>query len=226
MMRLPVFSSVVLLCAFVVVADGATNAFEKEIRVFEAGDRTNPPPTQAVLFVGSSSIRLWKTLPEDFSNQRVINRGFGGSQISDAIHFAERIVLPYEPRAIVMYSGGNDINAGKSAERVFADFQTFVSVVWQKRPETHIAYISIAPNPARWSQIDRVRKANEWIEHYTRTDSRLSFIDVFPKMLGADGKPRPDIFVSDRLHMNANGYAIWKDVAGAHLQKIRSGSVR
>jgi lysophospholipase L1-like esterase len=197
-----------------------TNQFEGEIRAFEASDRTNPPPKNAILFIGSSSIRMWKTVAEDFPNRRVINRGFGGSQIADSIQYAERIVLPYEPRLIVFYAGGNDINAGKSPETVFADFKTFVETVHRKLPKTRLAYISIAPNPARWSQVDRIRETNRLIENYTARDGLLSFINVFPSMLGPDGQPRPEIFLADRLHMNAQGYAIWKKIVGEHLEKI------
>jgi len=202
-------------------AKPATNAlpFEKEILAFEASDKTNPPPKDAILFVGSSSIRLWKTLAEDFPQHRVLNRGFGGSQINDSVRYASRIVLPYRPRQIVLYAGGNDINAGKTAEQVFADYREFVRTVHAALPKTSIAYISIAPNPARWAQVDRVRKANGLVEAHTRTDPRLRFINVFPKMLGADGQPRPEIYVSDRLHMNAEGYKIWTGIVGPYLDR-------
>jgi lysophospholipase L1-like esterase len=194
--------------------------FAAEIAAFEASDKTNPPPSGAILFIGSSSIRLWKTLAQDFPKHKVFNRGFGGSQIIDSVNYAERIVLPYKPRLIVLYAGGNDINAGKSAEQVFADYKAFVAKVHAALPGTPIAYISIAPNPARWSQVDRVKAANRMIEAHTKTDPRLMFINVFPKMLGEDGQPRPDIFVEDRLHMNAKGYAIWKESVGAHLDRF------
>lgn len=196
-----------------------TQPFAKEINAFTASDATNPPPRNATLFVGSSSIRLWKTLKEDFPDFTVINRGFGGSQIIDSVNYADRIVHPYAPRHIVMYAGGNDINAKKSPQQVFADFKAFVAKVHAERPRTKISYISIAPNPARWSQIKDVREANRLIEEFTRTDARLAFIDTFSHMLGADGQPLPDIYVSDRLHMNPKGYLIWKDVVGRHLRR-------
>ena len=199
----------------------ATNAlpFEKEILAFEAADATNPPPPGAVLFIGSSSIRLWKTLAADFPNQRVLNRGFGGSQIIDSVRYAKRVVIPYKPRLIILYAGGNDINAGKTPEQVFTDYQRFVTRVRADLPETRIAYVSIAPNPARWAQVDRVRAANSLIEAHTRTDARLAFIDVFPKMLGANGEPLPDIYVADRLHMNPKGYEIWRGLVGPVLDR-------
>lgn len=193
--------------------------FEKEILAFEASDRTNPPPQGAVLFLGSSSIRLWKTLAQDFPRHRVINRGFGGSQIVDSIRYAPRIVLPCRPRLIVLYAGGNDINAGKTPEQVFADYREFVRTIHAALPATAIAYISVAPNPARWAQVERVRAANGLIEAHVRTDPRLRFIDVFPKMLGADGQPRPEIFSNDRLHMNAGGYELWKEIVAPFLER-------
>jgi lysophospholipase L1-like esterase len=200
-----------------VQADGKPFPYAKDIAEFEASDRTNPPPRGAILFIGSSSIRLWKTLAQDFPEHRVINRGFGGSQIADSVRYAERIVFPYKPKQIVMYAGGNDLNAKKSPEEVFADYQTFVKRVHAKLPRTRIAYISIAPNPARWAQVDQVRRANQMIAAYTRTDQRLSYIDTFTHMLGADGQPLPDIYVADRLHMNAKGYELWKGIVGPAL---------
>lgn len=198
-----------------------TNAlpFEKEILAFEASDRTNPPPAGGMLFIGSSSIRLWKTLATDFPKQPVFNRGFGGSQIIDSVRYFERIVLPYQPGLIVLYAGGNDINAGKSAEQAFTDYRAFIGKVHAVLPRTRIAYISIAPNPARWTQVERVRVANQLIEAHTRTDARLAFIDVYSKMLGDDGQPKPDLFVADRLHMNAEGYKLWRGIVGPVLEQ-------
>ncbi len=219
-MRIPLYLLALLLAAATTLAQNKTNSFEREILAFEARDKTNPPPKGAVLFIGSSSIRLWKTLAKDLPDYRVINRGFGGSQISDSIYFTDRIVLPYEPSVIVLYAGGNDINAKKSPETVAADFKTFVTNVRAKLPKTKIAYIAVAGNPARWAQVDKVREVNKLIRDFTATQDGLSFIDVFPHMLGDDSTPKPDIFVADRLHMNENGYAIWKRVVGEHLQKI------
>jgi len=220
MMRFPLQLLLVLLTAASVCAQQKTNAFEKEILAFEASDKTNPPPKHAILFTGSSSIRLWKTLAKDFPEYRVINRGFGGSHISDCIYFADRIVLPYEPDVIVFYAGGNDIAAKKSPETVFNNFKEFVSKVRVKLPTTKIAYISIAGNPSRWSQVEQVRAANQLIRNFTATQPNLSFIDVFPHMMGPDGTPQPDIFVADKLHMNEKGYVIWKRVVGEHLKTL------
>jgi lysophospholipase L1-like esterase len=192
--------------------------WEKEIQAYETADKTAPPPQGGILFIGSSSIRLWKTLASDFPNLPVINRGFGGSQIPDSTHFVPRIVAPYRPRLIVVYAGGNDINAGRSAEQVAADFAQFAETVRKALPEARLAYISIAGNPARWAQVDRVKRANQLIEAYTKRMSNMAFIDIFPHMLGPDGLPRPELFVEDRLHMNGNGYAIWTKIVGPFLK--------
>lgn len=219
-MKIPAVLLVALWACASAFAAEKTNAFEKEIVAFEARDKTNPPPKNAILFVGSSSIRMWRTLAQDLPEFTVINRGFGGSQISDSIHFADRIVTPYQPSTIVMYAGGNDINAKKKPEVVARDFKAFVAKVREKLPTTHIAYISIAGNPARWSQVEQVKEANRLIREYTATQPRLSFIDVFPHMMGEDGLPKPEIFLPDRLHMNEKGYAIWKRVVGEHLKSL------
>jgi lysophospholipase L1-like esterase len=191
--------------------------WEEEIRAFELADEKSPPPQGGMLFIGSSSIRLWTTLAEDFAGLPVINRGFGGSRIPDSTHFAPRIVVPYAPRLIVMYAGGNDINDGRPPERVAADFRHFVETVRRALPSTRIAYISIAGNPARWAQVDRVRAANRLIEAYTKDTPNLAFIDVFPRMLGPDGLPRPEIFSDDRLHMNREGYRLWAEIVRPYL---------
>jgi lysophospholipase L1-like esterase len=191
--------------------------WEKEIAAFEAADAKQAPPKNAIVFVGSSSIRMWKTLAEDFPKHRVINRGFGGSEISDSTHFADRIVLPYEPRMIVFYAGGNDINAGLPPEQVVADFKAFVAKVREKLPKTEIAFISIAGNPSRWAQVEKVKTANAALAAWIKDQPNMKFIDVFPKMLGEDGQPKPDIFIEDKLHMNPAGYKIWVEVVTPYL---------
>lgn len=204
--------------ATLVEAAPTTNQWEKEIQAFERADRTNAPPPSGVLFIGSSSIRLWKTLATDFSDTPVLNRGFGGSHMADSVQLVPRIVWPYAPRLIVIYAGANDIAAGKTPQRVLEDYKAFVAKVREKQPMTRIAFISIAPNPARWAQIEKVREANRLVQEEAARDSKLSYIDVHSQMLGEDGKPLPDIFVEDRLHMNEKGYAIWKRVIGPLVQ--------
>lgn len=192
--------------------------WQKDILAFAKKDAEKAPPENPIVFTGSSSIVKWKTLAEDFPGLPVMNRGFGGSEVFDSFNYAHLTVIKYKPRQVVMYAGGNDINAGKTPQRVFADFKAFVAKVWAALPECRICYISNAPNPKRWSMIDQMIEASGLIEEYTKTDKRLQFINVYPHMLGADGKPKPDIFVEDQLHMNANGYVIWKAVVGPYLK--------
>ena len=193
--------------------------WEKDISAFEAAEASNPVPKNAVVFVGSSSIRKWTSLATDFPHHQVLNRGFGGSQLSDSAHFAERLVLKHEPRFIVVYAGGNDINANKTPEEVFSSFKAFVGKVREKQPSTPIAYISIAGNPKRWSQVEKVIQANALIEAYTKANPGLLFIDVFHPMLGPDCLPKPEIFSSDKLHMNEDGYKLWTEIVAPYLPK-------
>ncbi len=198
--------------------DPASSAkYEKDIAAFEAADRAHPPEKGGILFVGSSSIRLWKTLTQDFPTHHVINRGFGGSVMADSMVFADRIVIPYEPKLIVVYAGANDISGGKSPETVAADFREFVEKVRAKLPNEPIDYISIAGNPARWGQVEKVKAANALVEKYCHDTPGLKFIDVFSHMMGTDGTPRPEIFGPDKLHMNAEGYKLWTQLIGPYL---------
>jgi lysophospholipase L1-like esterase len=193
--------------------------FEADIRRFEEADAKNPPAKGGIVFVGSSSIVLWKTLKEDFPGHNVINRGFGGSQISDSIRYAHRIVTPYEPKMIVFFAGTNDIASGKSAETVFADYKAFVGKVREKLPKAPIAYISISPAPSRWDKVEIMKKANGLIKDYAQKEKNLLFVDVFSQMLDERGGPRPELFVQDQLHMNDKGYVIWRKAVGAILPK-------
>jgi lysophospholipase L1-like esterase len=194
------------------VATVRSPAFADEISAFEAADARAPQPPGGALFVGSSTIRLWPALAKDFPDVAVVQRGFGGSEISDVIHYAPRIVLPYRPRLIVFYAGDNDLNAGESPESVFRDFQSFVELVWRSLPDTRIAFVSIKPSGSRWHLAEKMRAANEMIRAYAGREPRLSYVDVFTPMLGADGKPREELFVADRLHLSERGYALWREI--------------
>ena len=186
--------------------------WENEIAAFEKADAQTPPAKGGIVFVGSSSIRLWKTLAEDFPHHRVLNRGFGGSEVADSVHFADRIVLPYAPRMVVLYAGGNDLNNARPPEEVFADFKAFAEKVCAALPAAELAYISSAGNPARWAQVEKVKALNGMIAAYLKEQPNMKFIDVFPRMLGDDGLPKPDIFIADKLHMNPEGYKIWTEI--------------
>jgi len=191
--------------------------WEAAIRTFEEADQHNPPSKGAVLFIGSSSIGLWTTLADDFPSTEVINRGFGGSEIADSTYYVDRIVAPYQPKVIVLYAGDNDLVNGKTPQQVFEDYQAFVSRVRRKLPRARVAFISIKPSPARWHVVRSVRAANEMIRSYASRGKGLIYIDVFTPMIGADGNPRPELFSEDNLHLNREGYRLWKSIVAPHI---------
>lgn len=209
-----------LLClgyATLQAAELKPERFEKEIAAFEASDRTNPPPKGAILFVGSSSIRLWKNLVADFEESKVINRGFGGSHVRDTTHFADRIVFPYEPSKIVLYAGDNDIGSGRSPEQVLADFKTLVGKVRSKLPETKIYFLAIKPSPSRWYLSPQAMEANRMVKRYAGIRSEVEFIDVWSPLI-KDGRPNPALYEKDRLHLNRQGYELWIPVVRKALE--------
>jgi len=209
---------VVLWLALFAQAHAQANKFEPEIQKYEAADRAALPAKNGMLFVGSSSIRLWKDLAADFPGKPVINRGFGGSQLSDVNHFVERIVLPYRPRLILVYAGDNDLAAGKTPQQVLADFASFVTAVRAKLPRVKIAYISIKPSLARLRLMPQISEANTLIKAFVSKEKALSFIDVFTPMLRADGQPKPELFIDDGLHMTRAGYDIWRQAIAPYLR--------
>jgi len=202
-----------------VTADHDSSRWEKYIARFEAADKKQMPQQDSILFIGSSSIRMWKTLEQDFPGLPVINRGFGGSQIADSNHFAGRIVHPYKPRQIVLYAGDNDIAAGKSPETVLADFQQFMKTVHAKLPKTRISFIAIKPSLSRWKLSGKMAMANSLVRNACSKDKRLDYIDIWQPMLDDNGKPQPDFFLGDGLHLNAKGYALWTSIVKPHLAK-------
>ena len=184
------------------------SVWEKEIAAIEAADRENPPGKRGVLFIGSSTIRLWKSLATDFPGQKVINHGFGGSEIGDSTHFADRLIFPVEPKQIFLRAGGNDIHAGRTPKAVAADFAEFVRVVRARLPKTEIYYISVSPAPARWGETDKYRELNRLIREAALEMPRVGFVDAFDISLATDGKARPELFVADRLHFARGGYEL------------------
>jgi len=200
------------------VANPDPARFESDIAAFEAWDRQNSFPREAVLFVGSSSIRMWPTA-EAFPNLPIINRGFGGSHISDVNYFAGRIVLKYSPRLIVFYAGDNDIEAGKSPQQVFDDFQTFAKLVHDHLPNTRIVYLPIKPSIARWLKWPKMQAVNSDVAQLWRDHERIIYVDTATPMLDSDGKPRAELFLDDGLHLNADGYALWSETIGPALRR-------
>lgn len=220
---------VVLGIAMVSVAQGAEpadpdpNRFAKEIQTFKEWDAKNAVPADPILFVGSSSIRMWRT-HESFPNLPVINRGFGGSHISDVLYFAERIVLPYKPKVIVFYAGDNDMAGGKSAQRVLNDYRKFVNLVGAELPQTRHIFVTIKPSGRRWEIWPEMHKANNLIRDFCEKDDRLFFADLGTPLLDAEGKPDNSLFRDDQLHLNAKGYAAWDKTLAPILKQALASS--
>lgn len=182
--------------------------FEQKVREYEALDRASPPPREAILFAGDSQFYRWKTLAEDLPGYTVINRGIDSFQLRDLIHYADRLVLPYAPRLIVLHVGGNDVHNGRSPEQVLADLQTFVARVRQRYPHVRILFSSITPGPGRWDEAPRRVATNAVIQQYVSAQPDLGFIDLWSAMLTTDGQPREDLWVADRVHPNHAGYLL------------------
>jgi lysophospholipase L1-like esterase len=189
----------------------------KEMAAFTEEDR-QAPAVGGIVFVGSSSIRLWD-LGKYFPNLPAINRGFGGSQMIDSVNHADLLVISHKPRTVIVYAGDNDLAAGKTPQQVSDDFKAFVAKVRSALPETRVAYIAIKPSIQRWAIVAKVRQANALIREYCDTDDRLGFIDVDGPMLGWDGKPRHDLFVEDGLHLSPKGYALWTTLVQPFLDE-------
>lgn len=182
--------------------------WETAVAAFEAADAKSAPPKGAVLFVGSSTIVRWKTLAKDFAGTTVLNRGFGGNQIVDSTHYAERMIFPYQPRMIFLRAGGNDINSGKSAETVFQDYKNFVAKMRTKLPNIDIVYIGLSPTIKRWSQVAEGNKLNDLIAAHCKEQPNLQYIDCKTLTLDAEGNPRPELMDKDKLHFSPAGYRL------------------
>ncbi|QDT31387.1 GDSL-type esterase/lipase family protein [Thalassoglobus polymorphus] len=193
--------------------------WESNIKAFEADDKKHPKEPGQVLFIGSSSIRLWD-LEKWFPGLDAINRGFGGSEVADSLHFYDRIVKPYAPRAIVMYAGDNDLSREKTPAQVQADFKEFVTKVHKDFPDTQIIFVAIKPSIKRWNLIEKVREANSLIIKMAESDEQLTFLDIDTPMIGEDEMPKKEFFAKDGLHLNDAGYKLWSDLLKPHLDAI------
>jgi lysophospholipase L1-like esterase len=183
--------------------------WEADIAAFEARDLVSPPPKGAVVFTGSSTIRLWKTLSEDLPSVTALNRGFGGSQISDLVHYVDRLVLPCDPSVVVVRSGGNDLHSGKPVEQVFGDFKALAEKVHSALPKTELVYIALSPSVSRWSEDEQTRALNLAVREYVKGFDWMRYIDAYDVSLDADGRPRAELFAKDMLHFNAEGYKLF-----------------
>jgi lysophospholipase L1-like esterase len=184
---------------------------------FARADEAGRPAPGGVLFVGSSSIRLWKNLPDDFRQVQVINRGFGGSTMADCTQLARPLVIQYRPRHVLVYAGDNDLAEGRSPRQVLESFQEFVRTVRTELPDTRISFISVKPSPARAALVPLARETNRLVAEHLAALPNTGYIDVFTPMLDAEGRPREDLYGPDRLHMNASGYALWRQLLTTHI---------
>ena len=206
-----------ILCVAALPLAAQDDRWEEAMRAFEKADKANPPKKGGVVFYGSSTIRRWD-LEKSFPGKDYVNRGFGGSTMPDAIRYLNRVVLPLEPKTIVLYEGDNDIGRGGTGPMVFQDFKTFVEKVHAKLPQTKIVFMAIKPSLARWHLIYQMRTAILMIKEYCYGDPRLVYVDTEAPMLGPDGEPRKELYVEDGLHMTDAGYAIWNKLAAAELK--------
>lgn len=210
-----------LLMAFTqaATADPRRGRWDFALAEFAAADRQRPPEPGGVLFVGSSSIRLWDRLPQDFNQvPMVLNRGFGGSTLADCHQLVRQLVIRYQPRHVVLYAGENDLAEGRSPEQVQESLSGFVEALRSELPEARLTYISIKPSPLRAALLPKVRESNRLLAEYLASVPRASYVDVFTPMLDATGAPRAELFGADRLHMNGDGYALWRAALAQHVE--------
>lgn len=202
------------------MADPDPHRFDKEITSFKNWDQKNSFAKDAILFVGSSSTRLWMT-QDAFSDYNVINRGFGGAHISDMLFFMQETVLKYNAPVIVFYCGDNDIAAGKSAERVLSDYQKFVTRASESNPGVKILFIPIKPSINRWSFWPEMQRANRLIAEYSATTANLYYVDTATPMIPDGQMPAADLFIEDGLHLSEKGYALWNDILRPVLAELK-----
>jgi lysophospholipase L1-like esterase len=204
------------------LSSGFAQTFDQwETSIANIEKQAPKPPVKGrkyIVFTGSSSIVFWKSLADDFPNKKVLNHGFGGSQTFEVLHFADRIITPYKPKQVVVYSGDNDLAAGKSPEAVLRDFRTLFNTIRLSNPKTFITFISIKPSPSRRHLMPAMVKTNKLVHDFLAEQKKTSFIDVYTPMLLPNGNPRPELFKSDSLHMVPAGYKLWAEIVRPYLR--------
>ena len=197
--------------------------FESKLEAFSDLDHTNPPEDNAILCIGSSSMHGWhETIREDLAPLTVIPRGIGGSNMNDIVHYLDKIVFPYHPRAILVYEGDNDLAMGLSPVDVIDSYRVFEKLVHSVLPECRIYFMAIKPSVRRESLLEQQLISNRFIETFCETDDRLIYIDVASPMLNGDGLPKPELFKEDQLHMARAGYKLWRDAVYPVLEQGES----
>jgi lysophospholipase L1-like esterase len=193
--------------------------FEDQIASFKNWDSKNSFPEKAILFTGSSSARMWNTA-ESFPDYPVINRGFGGSHISDVQYFFDDVIAPYNPSVIVLYAGDNDVAAGKSTDQIVDDYKRLSEQIISQFPEISLLFVSIKPSSSRWSLWPQMMEVNNQIEQYSSVNKQLFYVDLATPLLTSDGTPDDSLFMDDLLHLNEAGYDRWNDAIAPVLDDI------
>ena len=194
----------------IVVSAQEPAPYWNEIIGFKKQDSLHRPPKKAILFVGSSSFRFWKDVEKAFPTHTIINRGFGGSSLPHVIQYAEEIIFPYKPKQVVIYCGENDMTGENvTGDTVFQRFENLFTLIRSRLKNVPIVFVSMKPSPSRWHLKEKLERGNALIKEFLATKKKTAFVDVWTPMLTADGKPREELFLADRLHMNEKGYAIW-----------------
>ena len=191
--------------------------WQKQMDRFARQDAVQEHPPNGIVFVGSSSIRMWD-LEKWFPGLPTLNRGFGGSHIADATHFLDLLVIKHRPRTVVLYAGDNDIAKGLTPAEVASDYREFIAKLHAALPETRVAFLAIKPSLARWKLYPLMKQANEQISVIAARDKRQMFLDIAtPMIASSDGQPRAELFLKDGLHLNDAGYKLWSTLLEPHL---------
>jgi len=208
-----------VIASFTFTVANAQLPFANEIAAFKKSDSDSFPPKNAVLFVGSSTFRKWTTLQADFPSHVIINRGFGGSTFPDVIRYANDIIIPYQPKQVLIYCGDNDLASSDTvtSKMVAEKFKTLFKIIRDGAPNAQIVFVSIKPSPSRERLMPKIVMTNKLIKKFLRHKKNTGFINIYNAMLDNSGKPMKDIFISDNLHMNAKGYAIWQKIIEPYL---------
>lgn len=215
------FLSIFLLIFSISVVDAQQSAFYNDIQAFKNEDSNHFPTANAILFVGSSSFTKWKDVQDYFPGFPIINRGFGGSTLPDVIRYAPEIIFPYKPAQVVIYCGENDLASSDTvtAQLVFERFKNLFFLIRKNIPQAKITYVSMKPSPSRRNLMQKMQQGNAMIKSFLQQQPNSSFINVFARMLDANGQPLKNIYLPDSLHMNAKGYEIWQKIMRPYLKK-------
>jgi lysophospholipase L1-like esterase len=213
-----ILALIISVCTF-----GQDKPFWPEIQAFKKQDSIQFPPKKAILFVGSSSFRMWKNAQSDFPKHIIINRGFGGSGLPHVIEYADQIIFPYKPKQVVIYCGENDFfQADNVTPQIVTErFMKLFSMIRKKLPKAYIAFVSFKPSPRRQEWMQKYVETNNLVREFLRTQKRTDYIDIYNEMLDADGNPRKELFIEDNLHMNSAGYKIWQRAFEPKLKRTK-----